>query len=454
MRCSRVWPGARTRLGLGHQGEGEFEMRVLVVGNGGREHALAWKIRRSPRVDRVFVAPGNAGTAQDAENVDISPTQFDRLIQFVKQNQIELTVVGPETPLSLGIVDAFQGERLRILGPSKAAAQLESSKVFCKQILRQADVPTADYQIFHHADAASRFIRDRFPLEHGDVPLVVKADGLAAGKGVVVCHNRQDALQAIRRFAVDMEFGDAGKRLVLEERLDGHEVSVIAFTDGRTIVPLPAVQDHKAAFDGDKGPNTGGMGAYSPTALVDDGLMRTVHERVLVPTLHAMKRGRNPFKGILYAGLIISNQGPKVLEFNVRFGDPECQPLLMRLQSDIMDLIEGTVDGTLDKIDPPSWNPHPAVCVVMASEGYPGPFETGRPIRGLEEADQITDVKVFHAGTTMLDGNVVTSGGRVLGVTALGTSISAAKLQAYRAVKCIRWDGAWCRKDISDKALK
>ncbi len=428
-------------------------MKVLVIGNGGREHALAWKIAKSNRVERVFVAPGNAGTAEDAENVDIPASRIDRLIQFVKENQIAVTVVGPEAPLAAGIVDAFQSERLRILGPTKSAAQLEASKVFCKQLLRQADVPTADYQVFLNAEAASRFIRDRYPQEQGDVPLVIKADGLASGKGVVVCHNRNDALLAIRRFAVDQEFGDAGRKLVIEERLDGQEASIMAFTDGRTIIPLPSAQDHKSAYDGDKGPNTGGMGAYSPTPLFDDQLLSVVSERVLVPTLHAMKRSRNPFHGILYAGLILTNQGPKVLEFNVRLGDPECQPILMRLESDLMDLIEGTIDGTLDRIESPRWNPNPAVCVVMASDGYPGSHETGHPIRGLDEAALLPNVKVFHGGTARSGGATVTAGGRVLGVTALGNSISAAKLQAYRAVKCIRWDGAWCRKDISDKAL-
>jgi phosphoribosylamine---glycine ligase len=428
-------------------------MKVLVIGNGGREHALSWKIAQSNRVERVFVAPGNAGTAEDAENVDIPTSRVDRLIQFAKENQVGVTVVGPEAPLAAGIVDAFQSERLRILGPTKNAAQLEASKVFCKHLLRQADVPTADYQVFLNEESASRFIRDRYPQEQGDVPLVIKADGLASGKGVVVCHNRNDALLAIRRFAVDQEFGDAGRKLVIEERLDGQEASIMAFTDGRCIIPLPSAQDHKSAYDGDKGPNTGGMGAYSPTPLIDDQLLSVVSERVLVPTLHAMKRSRNPFHGILYAGLILTNQGPKVLEFNVRLGDPECQPILMRLESDLMDLIEGTIDGTLDRIEPPRWNPNPAVCVVMASDGYPGPHETGKPIRGLEEAALLPDVKVFHGGTARLGGTTVTAGGRVLGVTAIGNSISAAKLQAYRAVKCIRWDGAWCRKDISDKAL-
>ncbi len=428
-------------------------MNLLVIGNGGREHALAWKLAQSHRADRVFVAPGNAGTAIDAENVDISPTDFPRLIDFVKQNEIELTVVGPEAPLASGIVDAFETEKLRIFGPSRNAAQLEGSKVFCKDMLHHADVPTAEYHVFQSGESAIRYITDRYQTETEAVPLVIKADGLAAGKGVVVCQTRADALDAIKRIAEDREFGDAGNRIIIEERLEGHEVSLLCITDGRTIVTLPPAQDHKPAFDGDTGPNTGGIGAYCPTPLFTDEMLQNVTERILVPSVHAMKRGRNPFRGVLYAGLMITNQGPKVLEYNVRFGDPECQPLLMRLQSDLLDIIEATVDGTLDQLPPLQWDPRPAICVVMASDGYPGKYETGKPIRGLEDAAKLRDVKVFHAGTTRVGDNIVTSGGRVLGVTALGSSISAAKLQAYTAVKCIRWDGAWCRKDISDKAL-
>jgi phosphoribosylamine--glycine ligase len=428
-------------------------MKVLVIGNGGREHALCWKISQSPRVDRVFCAPGNAGCAEHAENVPISPTDVAGLVRFAKENNIGLTVVGPEASLAAGVTDAFSSEKLRIFGPSKAAAQLESSKVFCKSILHGADVPTADYQSFRDAESATRFINDRYPDEHQDVPLVIKADGLAQGKGVVVCRNRRDALEAIDRMARRKEFGDAGRKLVIEERLDGQEASVLAITDGRTILTLPPAQDHKPAFDGDKGPNTGGMGAYSPTPLVPESMVRWIEEHILVPTVHTMKRSRNPFRGVLYAGLMITHQGPKVLEYNVRFGDPECQPLLMRLRSDLVDILEATVDGRLGEIPPPEWDPRPAVCVVMASEGYPGSYESGRPIRGLEEAAKIPDVKVFHAGTAFKDGQIVTAGGRVLGVTALGTSLSAAKLQAYTAVKCIRWQGAWCRKDISDKGL-
>jgi len=424
-------------------------MNVLIIGSGGREHALAWKIRQSPRVKRVLVAPGNAGTALDAENVDIQATDTARLIKFARQNEINLTVVGPELPLVRGIVDAFQSEKLRVFGPSKAASELEGSKVFCKNLLRHADVPTADYRVFRDAESATTFLTDR-----EDVPVVVKADGLAAGKGVMVCGCRSEAIAAVNRISREREFGEAGSRLVIEERLDGQEASVLAITDGRTILTLPPAQDHKRAFDGDNGPNTGGMGAYCPTPLITDEILQSIEQHVLVPTVHAMKRHRRPFRGVLYAGLMITHQGPKVLEFNVRFGDPECQPLLMRLKSDLVDVIEATIDGKLDEINPLVWDPRPAVCVVMASDGYPGKYERGRPIRGLEQAAQVPDVKVFHAGTATSNGQVVTDGGRVLGVTALGASIAGAKLAAYTAVKAIRWEGAWCRKDISDKAMQ
>jgi phosphoribosylamine--glycine ligase len=429
-------------------------MKVLVVGSGGREHALAWKIAQSPRVSRVFVAPGNAGTAQEAENVPIEADNIPALAKFAKENAIALTVVGPEAPLVAGIVDVFQREKLRVFGPSKAAAQLEGSKVFCKSLLHGADVPTAEYRVFRDADSATRYVMERYSNDDEAVPLVVKADGLAAGKGVMVCVTRRDALSAIDRIGRQREFGAAGKQIVIEERLDGPEASVLALTDGRTLITLPPAQDHKRAFDGDTGPNTGGMGAYCPAPLVDDRMLRWIEERILVPTIHAMKRSRQPFKGVLYAGLMVTpQQGPKVLEYNVRLGDPECQPLLMRLKSDLVDLIEATIDGKLDEIKPPEWDPRPSVCVVMASEGYPGDYEKGRPIRGLEEAGAVADVKVFHGGTKVVDGQVVTAGGRVLGVTALGNTIAAAKLQAYTAVKHIRWQGAWCRKDISDKAM-
>jgi phosphoribosylamine--glycine ligase len=423
-------------------------MNVLVVGSGGREHALAWKIAQSPRSTRVFVAPGNAGTALEAENVDVPATDIPRLLDFARQNKIGFTVIGPEAALAAGVVDAFHDAGLRAFGPTRAAAELETSKVFCKNLLRHADVPTADYRVFRDAKAAITFLKDR-----DDVPVVVKADGLAAGKGVFVCDNREQALEAIERIALKKEFGHAGNQLIIEETLHGQEASVLAFTDGHTLLTMPPCQDHKRAHDGDTGPNTGGMGAYCPTPLITDQLLQRVEEKILVPTVHQMKRSRRPFRGVLYAGLMVTGQGIEVLEYNVRFGDPECQPLLLRLRSDLLDLLEATADGRLDEIPPPDWDPRPAVCVVMASEGYPGNFERGQPIRGLDEAAKLPDLKVFHAGTKQRDGQIVTDGGRVLGVTALGSSISAAKLQAYKGVKAIRFSGAWCRKDISDKAL-
>ncbi|MEN6556925.1 MAG: phosphoribosylamine--glycine ligase, partial [Thermoguttaceae bacterium] len=362
---------------------------------------------------------------------------------------VRLTVVGPEAPLAAGLVDAFEAAGLRAFGPRRNAAELEASKVFCKDLLRQADVPSAEYHTFVNPDDAIKFLKDR-----EDVPVVLKADGLAAGKGVVVCENRDEAIAAVDLIAGQKIFGDAGSRLVIEERLDGQEASVLAVTDGRTIVTLQPAQDHKAAYDGDRGPNTGGMGAYCPTPLVDDAMLHWIEEHVLVPTVHAMKRARRPFRGVLYAGLMLTRQGPKVLEYNVRFGDPECQPLLVRLKTDLVDLLEATVDERLDQLGPLEWDPRPAVCVVMASQGYPGPYTKGLPIRGLVDADEMPQVKVFHAGTTVKNGHVVTAGGRVLNVTALGETIPKAKLNAYRAVKCIRWPGAWCRKDISDKAAR
>jgi phosphoribosylamine--glycine ligase len=424
-------------------------MNILVIGNGGREHALAWKLKQSPRAGRVFVAPGNAGTAIDAENVNIPADKFPELIRFAQDNQVALAVVGPEVPLSQGIVDAFEQARLKVFGPSKAAAELEASKVFCKELLRNTFIPTAEYQAFSAVEHALKYLSER-----EDVPVVVKADGLAAGKGVIVCPNREQAIAAVELIARQKAFGSAGNRLVIEERLDGEEVSVLAITDGRTIVTLQPAQDHKPAYDNDRGPNTGGMGAYCPAPLLDDATLHWVEERILVPTVHAMKRRRRPFRGVLYAGLMITHQGPKVLEYNVRFGDPECQPLLLRLRTDLVDLLEATADGRLDELGPLQWDPRPAVCVVMASAGYPGDYGKGFPIRGLEEAAKLPDVKVFHAGTAMAaDGQVIATGGRVLGVTALGSNIANAKLEAYRAVKAIRWEGAWCRKDIADKAI-
>ena len=428
-------------------------MNVLVVGSGGREHALVWKISQSNRVDRVFCAPGNAGTESEAENVDIAADDIPALVEFAKQNSIALVVVGPEKPLCDGLVDALDQAGIRAFGPAKNAAELEGSKAFCKNVLRRAAVPTADFNIFQNPEDAERFVSERYEETPENVPLVVKADGLAAGKGVIVCSNRDEVFTAIDQIGRQMQFGKAGRQIVLEERLTGVEASVLAITDGKTIVTLPAAQDHKPAWDGDKGPNTGGMGAYCPTPLVDEKMFHWIEENVLLPTVHTMKRSRTPFHGLLYAGLMVTPQGPKVLEYNVRFGDPECQPLLFRLKSDLFEVLMAAAEGNLAYVPSLQWDERTAVCVVMASEGYPGAYEKGRVIRGLEEAAKVPDTKVFHAGTRRDAAGIVTAGGRVLGVTAMGNSVANARLQAYKAVKCIRWDGAWCRKDIGDKAL-
>jgi phosphoribosylamine--glycine ligase len=425
-------------------------MKVLVIGKGGREHALVWKLAQSPRAERVFCAPGNAGTAEDGVNVPIEATDFDRLTRFARTEGIDLTVVGPEEPLARGIVDTFHKAGLRIFGPSREAAQLEASKVFAKLLMRHADVPTAEFRIFDHPEHARRYIETR------DYPLVVKADGLAAGKGVIVCMTPEEALAAVERVMVREEFGlAAGRQVVIEKRLEGDELSILALVSGRTILPLQPTQDHKAAFDDDKGPNTGGMGAYCPAPLATPELLDVIDREVLVPTVHAMKRGRRPFRGVLYAGVMVTNQGPRVLEFNVRFGDPETQPLLMRLRTDLLDLLDAAVDERLDAFEGRlEWDPRPAMCVVMASKGYPGPFERGLVIRGLAAAAAMKDVKVFHAGTRRDGERVLTDGGRVLGVTALGDTLAEAQRRAYEAVSVIDFPGAFYRRDIGLKALQ
>jgi phosphoribosylamine--glycine ligase len=426
-------------------------MKVLVVGKGGREHALVWKLARSPRVTRVYCAPGNAGTAEDGINVPIDVNDFDGLIRFAAKEDVGLTVVGPEDPLSQGITDAFHKARLRVFGPSKEAAQLEASKAFAKQLLRHADVPSPEFRVFDHPDPARHYIETR------EYPVVVKADGLAAGKGVIVCSSTEEALAAIDRIMVREEFGRAaGRRVIVEKRLDGEELSVLALVSGRTLVPLQPTQDHKPALDDDQGPNTGGMGAYCPAPIGTPELMAQVEETILVPTVHAMKRSRHAFRGVLYAGLMLTNQGPRVLEFNCRFGDPETQPLMMRLKTDLLDLLEAAVDDRLDEFpeDKLAWDERPAVCVVMASGGYPGNFQRGKVITGLAQAAQLPDVKVFHAGTRREKDLVLTDGGRVLAVTALGESLAEAKKNAYEAVGKIHFQGAHYRKDIADKALR
>lgn len=426
-------------------------MKVLVIGKGGREHALVWKLTQSPRVERVCCAPGNAGTAEDGVNVPIEVNEIDQLLRFVKKEKIDLTVVGPEDPLAQGIVDTFQEAGQRIFGPSREAARLEASKVFSKQLMRHADVPTAEFRVFDHPDPARHYIETR------DYPVVVKADGLAAGKGVIVCSNNEDALAAIERIMVREEFGRAaGRQIVIEKRLEGQELSIQALVSGRAIITLAPTQDHKALLDGDQGPNTGGMGAYCPAPLATPELVEEIEQTILVPTVHAMKRGRRAFRGVLYAGIMVTNQGARVLEFNCRFGDPETQPMLMRLKTDLLDLIEAVVDGKLDEFPESKleWDPRPAVSVVMTSQGYPGSYPKGKVIEGLKEAAKLPDVKVFHAGTKREKDLVVTDGGRVLAVTALGDTLAAAKRRAYEAVERIQFPGAHYRRDIADKALR
>jgi phosphoribosylamine--glycine ligase len=425
-------------------------MKVLVVGKGGREHALVWKLAQSPRATQIFCAPGNAGTAEDGTNVAIEANDVDRLARFAQSEGIGLTVVGPEEPLALGIVDHFHKLGLRIFGPSRAAAQIEASKVFAKGLMRHADVPTAEFRIFDHPEYARRYIETR------DYPLVVKADGLASGKGVLVCSTPQDALAAIERIMVREEFGlAAGRQVVVEKRLEGEELSILALVAGRTIIPLQPTQDHKAALDQDAGPNTGGMGAYCPAPLATPALLDNIDREVLVPTVHALKRHRRPFRGVLYAGIMVTPQGPRVLEFNCRFGDPETQPLLMRLRTDLLELLDAAVDDRLDRFEGQlDWDPRPAVCVVMASKGYPGSVERGLVIKGLADAGQLPDVKVFHAGTRRDGSRVLTDGGRVLGVTALGDDLAQAQRRAYEAVARIEFPGAFYRRDIAARALR
>ena len=397
--------------------------RVLVIGSGGREHAIAWKLVRDGA--EVLVAPGNAGTAAIAENVPLTGDDIPALVALAQSRAIDLTVVGPEAPLVAGIVDVFTAAGLRIFGPTAKAAQLEGSKLFCKQILHRGDVPTAMFEEFRSIARAREYL-----LAREDVPVVVKADGLAAGKGVFVCKDRSAAVAALDTLSSDPQFATATTGILIEERLDGIEVSVMAITDGRTIITLPPLQDHKAAYDGDEGPNTGGMGAYCPTPFVNAELLTEIESRILVPTVHALRRAKVPFQGVLYAGLMLTAQGPKVLEFNARFGDPECQSLLVRLESSLLELFDAVTDRRLDSVEP-----------------------KGRPIRGLLAAAGVAGVQVFHAATRSVAGTVVSDGGRVLAVTALGDSLAKAKLQAYAGVREIRWQGAWCRKDISDKAL-
>ena len=420
-------------------------MKVLVVGSGGREHALVWKISQSPMVDKIYCAPGNAGIGEMAECVAIKAEDLDGLLEFAVQNEIGLTVVGPEVPLTMGIVDKFQEKGLKIFGPSGRAAEIEGSKTFAKDLMAKYGIPTAKYGAFTDAAEAKAF------LAEVGLPCVVKADGLAAGKGVLICETKEEAETAVEDILVDNKFGNAGSRVVVEEFLTGQEVSMLAFSDGKTIVPMVSSQDHKRIWDGDKGLNTGGMGAYSPAPIYTADIHEIVVPQVLEATIKAMEQEGRPFAGILYAGLMLTADGPKVLEFNARFGDPETQAVLPRLKSDLVEIFLAIIDGRLVEMNI-EWHEEAAVCVVMASGGYPESSDKGRVITGLKEAEEAGAI-VFHAGTKETDGNIVTNGGRVLGISALGKDIAEAIENAYKGVKQITFENMQYRTDIGKKAF-
>lgn len=421
-------------------------MKVLVVGGGGREHALVWKIKQSPRVSAVFCAPGNAGIARYAECINIGAEDVEGLLTFARNNGIDLTVVGPEAPLTLGLADKFRSAGLKIFGASQKAAEIEGSKVLAKKLMAKYNIPTAAYADFTEAPKAIAYIKEI------GAPCVVKADGLAAGKGVIVAMDEETAIDAVKMIMEDRVFGESGSRVVIEEYLEGEEVSILAFTDGTAVIPMVSSQDHKRIFDHDEGPNTGGMGAYSPAPVYTKEIEPFVFERILKPTIDGMKAEGREYEGVLYAGLMITKDGPKVLEYNARFGDPETQAVLTRLETDLVEIIEAIVDKRLGGMEI-RWRDEAAVCVVMASGGYPGSYQKGFVISGLDEAEA-TGAIVFHAGTALKDGKIVNSGGRVLGVTALGDTIPQAIDNVYQAVEKITWEGVQYRKDIGQKSLK
>jgi phosphoribosylamine--glycine ligase len=421
-------------------------MKVLIIGSGGREHALAWKIAASPRVKALFAAPGNPGIAQVADLAPIGVMEFDKIEKFVKQNAIDLVVIGPEDPLAHGLTDQLVRTGVRVFGPSKLAAQLEADKWFAKELMRHQAVPTAEARAFNDPDAAEEYVRTR------SEPVVIKATGLAKGKGVSICYRTADALEAIDRIMRQRAFGESGARIVIEEMLAGPECSILAFIDRKNIYLMESAQDHKPIDDGDTGPMTGGMGAYSPTPIVTDQMLSQIERDILIPVLDGLSRDQIDYSGVLYAGLMLTANGPKVLEFNCRFGDPETQPLMMRLKSDLPEVMLAVAEGRLDQVEL-KWDPRPALCVVASSKGYPGPYPTGMPISGIDDADSMNDVKVFHSGTAKRDNRVVTDGGRVLAVTALGNTIADAQRRAYQAIGKIHFDGMHYRKDIGWRAI-
>jgi len=416
-------------------------VNVLVVGSGGREHALSWKLSQSPNVDTVYTAPGNGGTEN---NIPINADDLDGLSDFAQKNNC-FTVIGPEAPLAAGIVDKFNQCNLKVFGPSKLAAQLESSKIWAKNFMQRNDIPSARFEIFDDAQKAQDYVQSL------DYNVVVKADGLAAGKGVIVCNSNEEAFSAIQIILVKKTFGDAGNRIIIEERIDGIEASYIALSDGEIAIPMATSQDHKRIFDNDQGPNTGGMGAYSPTSIIDDTLAKKIQEKIIDKTIQAMKNEGISFKGFLYAGIMIKDNEPYVLEYNVRMGDPECQPITMRMDFDLYDYFVACTDGKLSSMPLPSWKNQSAVCVVLASEGYPESYSKNEEISGFDSVSD--EAYVFHAGTKKIDGKIVSNGGRVLGVTALGDSLESAITSAYAAAEKISWPHKYCRKDIGKKGL-
>ena len=431
-------------------------MNVLVIGSGGREHTICWKIAQSKKVDSLFAAPGNGGIGKIATLVDIGADDINGLLRFAKSNKIDLTVVGPEAPLVKGIVDIFQKEGLRIFGASKRASMLEGSKIFAKNVMRKWGVPTGDFEIFDNYEKAKSYINEK-PL-----PFVIKADGLAAGKGVTVCHTRKEALKALEDAMVTKKFASSGERIIVEECLEGEEASIIVISDGKHVVPLATSQDHKRVLEDDKGQNTGGMGAYSPAPVVTPELEHRIMDEIIMPVIKGMASENMPYKGVLYAGIMVTDEGPKVLEFNVRFGDPETQAIFPRLKSDLVDLIERSIDGKL-KGCVPLWDKKNCVCVVMASGGYPSKYEKGKEIEGIDKAEKMQDVVVFHAGTKKSPPKAdqpragavkyLTNGGRVLGVTGLGGNIESAIKTAYAALSKIKFENMHFRRDIGKRAL-
>src|SRR5881398_3484401 len=417
-------------------------MKILVIGGGGREHALVWKLKQSSSVDRIFCAPGNAGTTEIAENIAVSATDLPQLLRFAKQNDVDLTVVGPDDPLAMGIVDLFTADKLRIFGPTKSAARLESSKIFAKELMRAQKVPTAQARTFSESKEALAY------CDELKFPVVIKADGLALGKGVIIAPDVATARSTIESMMDEARFGDAGRRIVIEEFLRGTECSIHALVDGKDYRLLESARDHKRAFDGDEGPNTGGMGAFSPANNWDAQLQSQFESEIMRPVLRGLVKERIAYRGLLYPGLMIASDGPRVLEFNCRFGDPETQALLPRMKSDLLPLLEATIDGNLSKRTI-GWDTRAAVTVVLASGGYPGKYETGKTISGLNDAANVEDVQIFHAGTKRADGEVKTAGGRILAVTALGSTLEAARARVYDAVSRIHFENCHYRRDIA-----